>query len=649
MSWWQLFPTLLCTAFVVFVPGYLILRCWAVRGLVAVGAAAPVSLGVIGVTAVAGPFVGVRWGIGIVLVPALVFAVVGLVVRWFAPRALGIERPFSPPRVRWSILVHVGAVAVPAVLLVRGMISMIGAPENISQTYDNIFHLNAIRYIMDSGSGSSLTLGGMYSNGANPSMYPAAWHDLVSLVAQVSGATIPASINAVTLVVAALVWPISCVFLATRITGVKPAPVLIAGALSAAFGAFPYLMVDFGVLYPYFLSLALLPAALALVAMLFGVGESGGTPRWVAALALLASVAGIALAHPSTFMALLLLSVPVVVHALLRFGRRRLGRPRSMLLLGGGIVLFLVYLAAVVTLWQKLRPSAAASVWKPIQSLPQAIGEVLSAGLILGGPSWVVLALTVAAIAVAGRGALSGWAIGAYLITAGLFVVVSSANVGEFRSFVGGVWYNDSYRLAALLPMMAVVVCTVAGAALLTWASRKVGLGPMVTPAAAAAGFVVAILVGVAGQFGAVNFELAEGRFGYQADANSPLMSPDERMLLDRVSTKVPRGDTIIGSPWTGTSLAYAISNRRTLTPHAGNTIPPETLSLMNHLENIRKDPRICSTVRKLHSYYVLDFPGPTMHDVRIDFPGLDDLRDNSALRVVDRQGPATLYRITGC
>jgi hypothetical protein len=644
MSWWQLFPTLVCAAAVVFVPGYLILRCWAVRGLVAVAAAAPVSLGIVGAMAVAGPFLGVRWGIALVAVPALVFALTGLVLRWFAPRALGVDRAFQRPRVRWTMLVHLGAVLVPAVLLGRGLTAMIGFPENVSQTYDNIFHLNAIRYILDSGSGSSLTLGGMYSNGANPSAYPAAWHDLVSLVVQLSGATIPASINAVTLVIGGLVWPISCIFLATRVTGVKPVPVLIAGALSAAFGAFPYLMVDFGVLYPYFLSLALLPAALALVAMLFGVGESGGTPRWVVALALLAALAGIALAHPSTAMASLLLSVPVLLHALVRFGRRG-----ARLWLACGVVLFLAYLAVVVTLWQLLRPSAAASAWKPIQSVAQAMGEVLSAGLIHGGPSWVVLVLTLVAVSVAGRGAMSGWLIGAYLITAVLFLVVSSGHIGEFRSFVAGVWYNDSYRLAAILPTMMVAVCTVAGSAMLTWALTKVRLGPAPTPAAAGVVFLAAIVLGVSGQYSSVNYEVQQGSYTYQSGANSPLMSPDERALLDRLGKDVPKGDTIIGNPWTGTSLAYAIADRRTLTPHAGNTVPPETLALMDHLENIRKDDRICSTVRKLHSYYVLDFPGPTMHDVRIDFPGLDDLRDNPALRVVDRQGPATLYRITGC
>lgn len=662
MSWWQLSPALVCTAAIVFLPGYLVLRSWAVTGLVAVGTAAPVSVGLLAGTAVIAPMAGLPWNVLPVVALAVLLAAVGLVLRKVAPGVLGVRRHQSRSlRSRWTLLVYFGALLIPAVLLVRGLIMMIGSPENISQTYDNIFHLNAIRYILDSGSGSSLTMGGMYSNGANPSPYPAAWHDLASLVVQVSGTSIPAAVNAVTLVVGALAWPISCIFLTTRVTGARPVPVLFAGALSAVFGAFPYLMVYFGVLYPLFLSLALLPAALALVAMATGVGVRDGTPRWLAALMLVAVVApGIALAHPSTVLALLVFTVPIFVVGIVRY-RRTLSSGRAVAL---GywclIVLWMGYLVAGVVLWTRLRPSEGASAWKPFQSESQAIGQVLAAGLVDQGPTWIVLLLTLVAIGLVMRRQLSAWVLGIYLIAAGLFVVVSAFPDGDLRDFITGVWYNDSFRLAGQLPVITVVVCAIAATWLFTrsreaLSSRFSALSWLrpersTTPTVAAVAFVVAAALSVVGQYSSVNYVVGHADSTYRYNETSYVLSTAERALVDRLDEHVPPDTTIIGNPWTGTSLAYALGDRRTLTPHVGGTIPPDVLRVMNGLDKIGTNPRICSTIRELNSYYVLDFEGRQVHDRGMEYDGLDSLSSNPGVTRVDHEGTtAELYRITGC
>ncbi|UVS82445.1 DUF6541 family protein [Actinokineospora sp. UTMC 2448] len=660
MTWWQLAPAVLATAAMVFLPGYLILRCWAVTGLVAVGTAAPVSIGLMAMCAIAGPYVGVRWGIPLVAVPAVAIAAIGLVLRKATPRAMGIHgRIRRSPRSRWTLLAHLGALLIPAALITRGLTRMIGAPENISQTYDNVFHLNSIRYILDTGSGSTLTLGGMYSAGEKPSTYPAAWHDLVALVVQTTGVSIPAAINAVTLVVGALVWPISAIFLATRVTGTRPVPVLFAGALSSVFGAFPYLMVDFGVLYPYFLSLALLPVALGLVAMATGVGERNGTPRWLATVIFLAATPAVALSHPSTFLTLLLFALPIFVVAVVRYRRilaGRAGAGRYWLL----VSLLVAYLLAALALWVRVRPTAEASGWQPIQTIPQAIGQVLTGGLMDGGPSWVVFGLTMVAVGLAMRRQFSQWVFGVYLIAAALFVVVSAVDRPALRDFLTGVWYNDSFRLAALVPLIAVVVCTISG----TWLFlrtrdalveryprlARVKFTRESTPAAAGVAFVVAAIVGVVGQYSAVNYTVAFAQVDYQPQGEAPLLSPDERALLSRLDEHVPADARIIGNPWTGTALSYAFSGRRTLTPHlAESSIPPDARALMDGLGRLGSDSGLCELVRENDAYYVLDFDGRVFWNWPTVFPGLLTVDSNPGLEEVDRQGEAALYRITAC
>ncbi|WP_007023988.1 DUF6541 family protein [Saccharomonospora iraqiensis] len=658
MSWWQLVPTLLWTAAIVLGPGYLVVRSWGLSGLMAVGTSAGVSVSLISVSAVLAPVFGQSWGAAVVAVPTVLLALTGLVLRRIAPGALGVrDTPRRPLRARWTLFVHAAALLVPAVLLTRGLVRLIGAPDNIAQVWDTIFHLNAVRYILDTGSGSSLTLGGMYSDGAEPSLYPGAWHDLVSLVVQLSDVSIPVATSAVTLVLCAVVWPISMIFLVTRVTGVRPVPVLFAGALSAVFGAFPYQILYFGVLYPFVLSLALLPVGLGLVAMVAGVGTRDRTPRWLAALALTGVVPGLALAHPSTVLALGLFAVPILVVAVVRYVRsaRRQGTAPARLWVVAALPVG--YVAALVVLWDRVRPSAEGSHWAPIQSSSQAIGQVLAAGTMELGPTWVVLMLTLVAIGLVLRRQLPAWVTGIYLLAAAGFVVASGWRDGVLRDFVTGVWYNDPHRLAAQLPMATILLCTLAAVWLFgrswdTVAARRSTppadrpAGYAATPAVSAVALLAAVLLAVSGQYSSVNYALGKGGGIYR---NSDMLSESQRTLLERLDRHVPADATIIGNPWTGTAFAYALGDRRTLTPHL-STPPEEIEYLMDNLHKLRFDPKVCSLVEQRDAYYVLDFAGRQYLHRGVHFPGLVSLRTNPGLTEIDQEGgSATLYRITGC
>lgn len=58
-------------------------------------------------------------------------------------------------------------------VIIRTLMKLIGQPDHMSQVFDNVFHLNSIRYIMERENASSLTLGS--SQGQAP-IYPASWH-----------------------------------------------------------------------------------------------------------------------------------------------------------------------------------------------------------------------------------------------------------------------------------------------------------------------------------------------------------------------------------------------------------------------------------------------------------------------------------------
>ena len=261
MDWLGALPAILIALAVLLVPGLAIGLVLRLRLFDAVALAPLVTVTLISVSAVAAPFAGIGWSVLPVLVlTVLVLAACFGITRfaWYPARTAGSgEHSFLRHQGPWF------AAAAAAFLLIGWqVVHIIGAPENFSQTFDNNFHLNAVRYILDTGNASSLTLTSMTSADQPAYFYPAAWHGFVSLIVQLSGAPITAATSAAIIAVSAAVWPLSVLFAVRRLAKLVPAAVLGAGILVGSFSAFPILLLDFGVLYPNLLSLAMVPAAL---------------------------------------------------------------------------------------------------------------------------------------------------------------------------------------------------------------------------------------------------------------------------------------------------------------------------------------------------------------------------------------------------
>ncbi|MDD0858805.1 hypothetical protein NHF46_15765 [Arthrobacter alpinus] len=277
-----------------------------------------------------------------------------------------------------------GGLGFGAIILGWRMTRIFITPENISQTYDNVFHLNAVRFILDTGNGSSLRLATLDPSGPG-SFYPAVWHDLVSLVVQLSGSSIPVGLNAVNLVLGAVVWTISVMYLATRVLGSRPAVYLVTGSLAGAFSAFPYLLLGFGVLYPNFLAITLLPVAVALLTDVLRV-STVSHPGWLrGGILLLVILPGVTLSHPNIAMAFAVFAIPIIAIWLYKQVRACLNHDLAIRWLAASLVATAGYLLALQFAWEKFRPSKEASSWAPRQTIAQALGEGL-ANAPLGSP-----------------------------------------------------------------------------------------------------------------------------------------------------------------------------------------------------------------------------------------------------------------------
>ncbi|AMM33280.1 hypothetical protein SA2016_2613 [Sinomonas atrocyanea] len=676
MTWIQTIPTFAAALVVMFGPGLAVLAAAGVRRLNLAALAAPVSASVAGCTAVVAPFVRLPFNPVVYFVVSAVLVVGTLAVRILWRRrssqrhgggVLASNGPLTHLDLgRWIVWAGVPlSVAFAALVIGRRYILGFGAPEDFSQTFDNIYHLNAIRYIEDHANGSSLTLGNLTD--ASHSFYPAAMHDSMALILQLAGGPVPVVVNVATIVIGALVWPLSCLFLISRIVGYRPVPLMAAGALSAGFSAFPYLMVAFGVLYPNHAAIALMPAVLGLAIEALGMARSQPSSPLPPILALVATFPGLALTHPSTAIGLLGFAVPVVwARFFVTWGawRKRTTSRRALRVWGA---FALVYSIGVAGIWYLLRPSLSAAPWAPFQSNARAIGEVLANAPMGTTVAWILTPLTFIGLYVLARQLRRlWWVLAMYAIGGALYVVVSSWNPGWLRTFLTGVWYNDSFRLAAILPVVALPVAILGAEWLLwrlraglelarEWAAGTKRLSPLAASAAPRWQGITAIVVslvilvmGVGSQGGTLSSVQDRIHQVFTLDANSMLVDSDERALLQQVPGIVPAGDTIVANPLMGGSLVYALEDRRTVAPHVFGDRNPTEAMVLNHWDEAAYNSRVCPAIKELRAYWALDFGDKTVIPSDDPFVGLNDLATDSApgVKLVAEVGHARLFRV---
>ncbi len=679
MSWPQFVPILVGTLLLFLLPGGIILRALGLRGTAMWALAGPVTVSIIAVAAIIWPYFSLRFSPASVAIftGALTMAILlvrsGIAVfrtRPFASdssgapgarRLTGRVLPLSYEKIRASC--YLLAVFVPSVIIAARFVSIIGSPENISQTYDNIYHLNAIRHIQTTGNGSSMTLGNLTE--ASQAFYPAAWHNVLALVVQLLGTSVPAAVTAGNIVIGAVLWPLGCIYLVTRITGTRILPVLLTGAIAAGFSAFPYLMIDFGVLYPNLLAIAILPAALGIMVSGLRLGTIG-LAVLPAGVQFLAVLPGLALAHPSTVIAVIAFGAPMMVAWLGHIAVAWRRKMRSGLAVIAALIAVVAYMAVGMFGWQLALQPQVASGWDPRQTVSQAIGEILGGGPQGNHVSFLLLLLTLAGLATLAQEPRRWWLLGVFAVGSALYIVASAMPEGNLRHFWTGVWYNDAYRLAAILPTVTLPIAVLGGTRML----RSLGLWTESLQLTTSQfyqrafprgwglsnrGMAAAVIVMALGattllaQIGSVNREQRLASERYRISDTSVLLSSDELALLKRVPELVPPGDVVYGDPWNGSTLVYAISGRQTVSPHVVGLRSRAELVLMSSMDEAGVNPDVCPAVKELDAYYALDFDDIEVQGGQHVNTAMDNAESAPGLELIASEGEAKLYKVTAC
>lgn len=656
MSWLSVLPAVLVAVLLMYLPGAAIAACLKFRLGPALGLAPLHSTAALGLAGVSAGALGIRWNVWPYLVVCVLLAGASLL--------LTRGTPWRLTKISWRACMPYLAITIALSSIGWRFTQLVGSPENPSQVFDNVFHLNAIRFIVDTGNASSLSLASLQGVSGLDAVYPAAWHSVAALLVQLTGIDIPSAQNALNLVIAAVIWPASCLFLVAYTISRRPAALVLASIVAGSQVAFPYLMIVWGPLFPYALAVAMLPAALTAVVALSR-GAHPGRESWVSwAASLVLAGGGLAFAHTSSINTLLAVSSPILLLVWIKRAKRLTPWRQQV----SRVALFalgtLLVLCVAIVSWLKLRP-APYDNWGPTVKPGAAVGEVLTVSpMQLAIPAVIVSVLSIWGLYVVLRARQKYWLAACYGVVAALYIVAAAAPKGDLRDAIVGTWYQDTYRLAALLPLFATPLAVIGGLHLWDlWrcspAAKRFSLaverpfdllhgrGP------AALAVLSALVVAVLATFvGPTSHYVAGASSVYELNAQSDLLTPDERALLERVADHVPPGAVIADNPWNGSSLAYAYSGRRVLTAHLFAGADPVRSLIDERLKFDAAGLEVCDALRLKGVQFVLDFGDQYLIDLdgAMDFPGVTDIGTAPGFELVDSQGShAKLYRITSC
>jgi hypothetical protein len=598
-TWGVALAPALVAAMLLVVPGLIVTLALGARGFDALGLAPLTSLGVLAIATLMVPGVVGRWSLLAVLVSLALLTLVALlgrtVIAWRAGgRALG--RPVLSPRwwvprrrTRWwlaSIVLAAGLVALNFVLGVRD-------PGRPSQTIDAGFHYNAVLAVIQSGLPDGGHVGAA-SGAAATAWYPPLWHGVTALVSSLTGVNVVIVANAVGWAIGGVVWPLSMIWLCSRVLPhARLLTTMAMGLCCGTIALFPYIMLSFGVLWPNVLSLAALPAAIALMLMVLGlmprtpqasddINDSGaaadgatldeieaaevrrglavgpGLTWWTVLAVGFIGCTGMLFAHPGALFALgiwaligaVMLSTRYVVRSR-ELGPRELRHALLWLLLGWSVGLGLWAAMNLVPGLNAVRDFN----WRELMTVNQAMGQALTLSTIITKAQWALGAATLWGFIRLLSVPRLRWLLVSHVFLIFLYMLAAGSPTWLARELTG-FWFNDAQRVAALIPMTAVPLAALGITSAADVLARFFGRfsldvldRPLTSRRALGIATVLMLLAAAAfhpnqiGQGAAV----LQDRYRNQ-NFSHLLVTADEQVLYQKLATQIPAGQAVLGS-----------------------------------------------------------------------------------------------------
>ena len=656
MSWPEAAPGIVGLALLWVLPGYAVLRLLGARGLLALGAGAPVTTGLSGTLAMAYPFLGVPWSLatllaglgGAVVLAAVLGRALGTTTDPAGVTVAGERRLRTVDRAWLASSWALGGGVVAAAMM-RGM----GRADQPPQAWDAVFHLNALWFVRDTGNASSLGgLSPMYADNAAP-FYPATWHGLVAVAPGFDRVTEAA--NSSSLVIGAVIWVAGLVALARVVFPARALPAVLVPVLAASYVTFPDVAVSMLAVWPFALSVACLPGTIALV-----IATLRGVLSWQMHLALALglgwAVVGVVLAHPSGIFSLLLLGLPLLTVLLARQLRRTARRGRPVLawsLMAAWVVLVVGVLTFLVT-FPPVRSIMDYQRGGQDSYLPGTGSLLIDHPLIyvykITSVNLVGAVLVATGVALTVRRTHARWLVAA-LLAAVVVTLLAAGPPEQPLRVLAGFWYTQASRVNQLLLVPAVVLAAGGG----SWLARRAAEQLRMPVAATAGLLVVTVVLLTSGLRWTSHVQVMASTYTAYPIAWGTILAPEEIAMVDRASKTLPDDAVVLGEAVAGSPYLLHRADVQVVFPQL-SPIPdsPERSVLEQRFHEWRTDLAVCEAVRALGVTHVyadsLTFEDELNAKWEETTPGLRNIAPaGEGWRKVDEGGHASLWEFTGC
>jgi len=657
-SWLEAFPAFTLALLILGGPGATVMVALRVRGLLAVCLAPSVSVSIIAVSAIAAPLIHLRWDWPAVVLGTAVATAGAYFGRRFVPALQGAPVSTSENLPARGTLVAAGVGVLTALAMTTAVLTLSAVnPEQFTQGYDSVFHLNATAYAVQTGNASSFNISEFILPTAKNVFYPGAWHGLASLLVVLTGISIPAATNIMWLAVAGVVWPLGCVFLTRVLVGENRTVLVAAGALAAAFPAFPYLLLQYGSAYPNTLSNAVVPVGISLVLLIIRPAMHTALKPAMALALVVLYLPGTVTAQPNGIFSIMLVLTPLLgflVFAWLRTGFRRSRRSgaRRIGLAFLAVALcvgFLVPLPQIRSLFNYTSPVILpfpAALWRNFTHTPSPVWF----------PAIALTLLVLVGVWAAYRIHKLRWLLGSLVLVSFTYPMSAGTNF-KLANWAMAPWWDNPERIAALMPLVAVPLAAVG----LGWCverllmrfPRRLSLVSRGGRRTTAVAVLVAVLTVSNPGLWQMKTALASVYHVPGEPNGVAQIDAHELALIHRLDEYTTADDVIANNPYNGSALAMALAGRHMLFPYSSQgDLSPDLFTVRFWLNRVGSDEGVCAAATRLGVTYLLDFGTDYIQafkDPMSLYPGVTLAGGTDGFTLVAQDGHAALYELTKC
>lgn len=350
----------------------------------------------------------------------------------------------------WSSSTLSAYIVVSLVLVTWIYVKSLDGPNSLIPLYDNAHTLSLISSFAKSDCYGPL-LSSVYLDTPQLfqglSYYPAVLHSISALVANMFGCGAPEALNIVVFDILFLTLPLSVrSLIKSAFPGNREAELF--GVFSPfVFYAFPWGLLLFGPLQTYLMGLSLVPAVLS---AFISLADRHGADRMSSFGLSVMGLATVSLCHPGALFSAGALAIPLIIRAALSapsvkaFSWKR--KP----------IVVVVTLAIISGIWLvcfnlPFLKGTVSYTWRAFTTPSQAFSSVLGLSL-TDSPSQpiVVLLVVIGIFSCIRKREGSSWLISSALLVALIYFIDVTAD-GWLKQLLGGFWYTDSRRIAAML------------------------------------------------------------------------------------------------------------------------------------------------------------------------------------------------------